>query len=39
MFYFIGYLYFANKALLANSVKQKKHHKSKKGREVWSYGD
>ena len=36
-----GYLYFANKALIASGKfnSKKKSHKSKKGREVWSYGD
>jgi hypothetical protein len=37
---FIVYLYFANKALIAQGgYKKKKSHKSKKGQEFWSYGD
>ena len=35
----ISYLYFANKALLAGSHRTKKHNKSKKGKQYWSYGD
>jgi short subunit fatty acids transporter len=36
-----GYLYFANKALIANGKlnNKKKSSKSKKRKEFWSYGD
>jgi len=37
----IAYLYFANKALIEAGVHNNKKYgkKSKKGKEVWSYGD
>jgi hypothetical protein len=37
----IGYLYFANKAMISQGLHKKKKigKKSKKGKETWSYGD
>jgi hypothetical protein len=41
IFLLLGYLYFANRAMIAQGQHQNKKYgkKSKKGKEIWSYGD
>ena len=38
---FLVYMYFANRSLITQGLHHSKKHgkKSKKGKEVWSYGD